>query len=40
MVGLDVNLYPLCWSSKRDIKDMACDGSFRHDDEYRESSCL
>lgn len=40
MVGLNVNLHSLCWSSKRDIKDMACDGSFRHDDEYWESSCL
>lgn len=40
MVGLNVNLHPLCWSSKRNIKDMACDGSFRHDDEYWEPSCL
>lgn len=56
MVGLNVDLHPLCWSSKRDIKDfklsmitgnisltqaltMACDGSFRHDDEYWQSSC-
>lgn len=40
MIGLDVNLHPLCWSSKGDIEDMACNGSLRHDDEYWESSCL
>lgn len=40
MVRLNVNLHSLCWSSKRDIKNMACDGSLRHDDEYWESSSL
>jgi len=27
MMDLNVDFHPLCWSSKRDIKDMACDGS-------------
>jgi hypothetical protein len=40
VVGLNVNLHSLCWSSKRYIKDVACNRSLRHDDEYWESSCL
>lgn len=40
VVGLNINLHSFCWSSKRYIKDVACNRSLRHDDEYWESSCL
>lgn len=37
VISLNVNLHSLCWFSKRDIEDMTCDGSLRHNDADLES---